>query len=79
MFQEPASREIMFRICRKDARIRWIEHMCKPVLGPDGESWGFRVANRDITERKQMARQLENRLHEIEDLKKKLEMGGLWD
>jgi len=77
-FQESASREIVFRICRKDGRIRWIDHRCKLVRGPDGESWGLRANNRDMTERKQMQRQLEDRLHEIEELKKKLEMENIY-
>ena len=77
-FQESASSEILFRICRKDGRIRWIDHRCMRVMGPDGKSWGLRAADRDITERKQMEGQLEDRLHEIEELKAKLEMENIY-
>jgi len=77
-FQDSAFREILFRICRRDGRIRWIDHRCKLVGGLDGESLGLRVNNRDMTERKQMEGQLEDRLHEIEELKKKLEMENIY-
>ena len=52
-FAEHKFREIQFRIRRKDGEIRWIEHACLPVSGREGQFLGFRVSNRDITERKQ--------------------------
>ena len=35
------------------AKIVWLKHVCRPVLGEEGEFLGTRVNNRDITERKQ--------------------------
>ena len=44
--------EIQFRIRKSDGQIRWIEHACQSVRGPQGEFLGYRVSNRDVTERK---------------------------
>jgi PAS domain S-box-containing protein len=44
---------IQFRMRRKDSDIRWLEHVCQPVYGGQGEFLGFRASNRDITGRKQ--------------------------
>ena len=46
------SHEIQFRIRKPDDQIRWIEHACQSVRGPQGEFLGYRVSNRDVTERK---------------------------
>jgi len=42
-----------FRIIDRGGEIRWIEHICIPVLGSHGSYIGRRVSNREITERKQ--------------------------
>jgi len=44
--------EIRFRIRKPDGQVRWIEHACQSVSGPQGEFLGYRVSNRDVTERK---------------------------
>ena len=44
--------EIPFRIRTREGEIRWVEHACQPVKGRQGEFLGFRVSNRDVTERK---------------------------
>ena len=41
-----------FRILTPDGTERWIAHACQPVFNSDGNPWGRRVSNRDITERK---------------------------
>jgi PAS domain S-box-containing protein len=43
---------IEFRIRRKDGKVRWFEHICRPVIGGNGENLGIRGSNRDITARK---------------------------
>ena len=48
---EPGPRTIQFRIRRKDGGLRWVDHVCQPVSGPDGDFLGIRASNRDITER----------------------------
>lgn len=43
---------IQFRIRRPDGEIRWIEHVCQPMILLDGIDQGIRASNRDITKRK---------------------------
>ncbi len=50
--REMEKQEIEFRIMRKDGEMRWIEHICHPVLTKQGKFLGFRASNRDITRRK---------------------------
>jgi len=66
-------REIRFRIKRKDGEIRWIEHACRPVITGSNKFLGFRVSNRDISERKKAEQELQNALDEIRSLKEQLE------
>lgn len=47
-----------FRIVRRDGAVRWIGHICRPVVGPDGAYRGRRISCRDITERHEAARSL---------------------
>ena len=51
---------MVFRIRRADGAIRWLEHVCQPVVDEEGTFLGTRGSNRDITERKQA----ETKLHE---------------
>jgi PAS domain S-box-containing protein len=44
--------ECIFRIRRKDGEIRWIEHVCRPVIDENGKHLGTRGSNCDITTRK---------------------------
>ena len=41
-----------FRIIRRDGQTRWISHACRPVHGNEGQPFGRRASNRDITDRK---------------------------
>jgi PAS domain S-box-containing protein len=50
--------ELNYRIIRKDGSIRWIGHVCQPILNEDGILIGTRGSNRDITERKNIEKQL---------------------
>jgi PAS domain S-box-containing protein len=58
--------EIEFRIVRPDGDIRWIDHVCQPVFGPDGTFLGTRGSNRDITIRKQAELKLAESREEME-------------
>jgi PAS domain S-box-containing protein len=71
--EELRQRELQFRIQRRDGEIRWIEHACQPVYDDQGKPLGFRASNRDITERKLAAIDLQEAYAEIEQLKNKLE------
>ncbi len=66
-------REIQLRIQRRDGETRWIEHVCQPVMDNKGSLAGFRVSNRDITERKQAELELQGAYAEITELKDQLE------
>ncbi|HSL45249.1 MAG TPA: PAS domain S-box protein [Anaerolineales bacterium] len=49
------------RIVARDGRLRWIEHVCRPLFGSDNQYLGRRMSNRDITEQKQAEREIEER------------------
>ena len=49
---ERESQGVQFRIRSRDGNIRWIEHVCRPVIDEHSEFQGIRASNRDITERK---------------------------
>lgn len=60
--------EIQFRIRAHDGKIRWIDHSCRSVIDEHGHFQGFRVSNRDVTERKMTelkARQQQNELAHV--------------
>ena len=42
---------LYFRIRLRDGEVRWIEHVCQPVLDAAGAYLGHRGSNRDVTER----------------------------
>ncbi|MFA6015086.1 MAG: PAS domain S-box protein [Gallionellaceae bacterium] len=58
-FNSPDIDNVDFRIVRRDGEIRWIAHGCRPVYGQDGEFLGRRVSNRDITERVQNEKKIQ--------------------
>jgi PAS domain-containing protein len=39
--------EIEYRITRKDGAVRWISHVCQPVVDEDGNYLGRRASDRD--------------------------------
>lgn len=62
-----------FRIIRRDGAIRWIGHVCQPVYGQEGQPFGRRGSNRDITDRKRLDEEkvvvdLEKALSEVKKL-----------
>jgi PAS domain S-box-containing protein len=64
--------EIQFRIRKPDGQARWIEHVCQSVRGPQGEFLGYRVSNRDITERKRAEELLQRSQEELRRLSTRL-------
>jgi PAS domain S-box-containing protein len=44
---------LLYRILRGDGEVRWLEHVCQPVLDTDGLCLGVRGSNRDVTDRRQ--------------------------
>ncbi len=59
---------LVFRICRADGSIRWLEHVCQPVVDESGTFLGTRGSNRDITERKKAEMELFEQLHFLQQL-----------
>lgn len=56
-----------FRITTREGKERWIEHICRPLVGGDHQYLGRRVSNRDITERK-LAEKMINQRNQKEKL-----------
>ena len=48
----PNPMTLEYRIISKEGQTRWIEHICQPVYGPDGQCLGRRASNRDVTDHK---------------------------
>jgi PAS domain S-box-containing protein len=59
-------RPIDFRLTTRDGETRWIAHVCRPVIGSDGASLGWRASNRDITRRKEIERMLQEYTETLE-------------
>ena len=55
-----ACEEIEYRIVRADGVIRWIGHVCQPIINELGDFMGIRGGNRDITERKMTEQKLKH-------------------
>jgi len=70
---DPQGSTIQFRIKCRDGSLRWIEHVCQPIIGNRGEMLGFRASNRDVTNRKEKELDLQKAYVEIEELKARLE------
>lgn len=51
---EPHPETFEFRIVRRDGEVRWLDHVCRTVVGDRGRLMGRRSSNRDITDRKRM-------------------------
>ena len=60
------SAEEEFRIVTRAGEVRWIGHLCQPVVARDGRPLGRRVSNRDITPRKRAEEELRRLNAELE-------------
>jgi PAS domain S-box-containing protein len=45
--------EVVFRIRHADGGVRWLGHVCQPIIDSSGAFLGTRGSNRDITDRQQ--------------------------
>ncbi len=50
--------DIELRIITRSGEIRWIHHLCQPVYDDSGRYAGIRGSNRDVTDRKQIEKEL---------------------
>lgn len=60
--------ELEFRIVTRNGETRCIGHVCRPIIGSEGEYLGRRASNRDITERKQAEQEIQRLNVELEHL-----------
>jgi formate hydrogenlyase transcriptional activator len=70
--------EIQFRIRSREGDIKWIEHACTPVISPENEFLGFRVSNRDITDRKEIENALRKSENSLAEAQRIAHIGS-WD
>lgn len=63
---------VYFRIGTKDGEERWIGHLCRAVYNSEGVFLGRRASNRDITEHKAVAENLQHMVEQKELLMKEL-------
>lgn len=71
------SMEIQFRIVTQEGKVRWIDHVCRPVTDAGGNHRGIRVSNRDITERKEMQEEIQRRQEELAHMTRLVTTGEL--
>ncbi len=64
---------IEIRIISKNGDVRWMGHVCRQVLTPDGMPWGWRASNQEITARKLLEHQLREQSEHLEKLNHSLE------
>jgi PAS domain S-box-containing protein len=55
---------VVFRVITRAGQERWLEHVCQPVYGSNGNYLGRRGSNRDITDRKRAEEALEEQAKE---------------
>ena len=55
---------VEFRVITRGGEERWLEHVCQPVYGSDGDYLGRRASNRDITERRRAEEALKEQARE---------------
>jgi PAS domain S-box-containing protein len=55
---------VVFRVITRGGEERWLEHVCQPVYGSNGNYLGRRGSNRDITERRRAEEALEEQAKE---------------
>lgn len=77
-FKGLESRELQFRIQKRDGQICWIENVCRPVIDNGNEFLGFRGSNRDITMRKQSELDLRSAFSQINRLKEQFEAENIY-
>ena len=70
---QPGLHCLEFRIRRRDGRIVWLGHVCRPVVDEQGRFLGIRASNHDVTDRKLAQESLEAAYAEIAKLKDQLE------
>ena len=77
-YTSEAANHIQFRIITKDGSLRWVAHSCQPVYNSEGQFFGRRASNRNITAQKQIEEQV-SRSEERLRLALDASSDGVWD
>ncbi len=64
--------ELEFRIIHKDGSVRWIHHVCQPLVNEKGKFIGTRGSNRDITQRKIVEERVQTLFNSVQMEKERL-------
>ena len=59
--EEAGLEKVEYRIIARNGDEHWVEHICRPVFAENKRYLGRRVSNRDITQRKQAEKEVEER------------------
>jgi PAS domain S-box-containing protein len=70
--------EIQIRVRTRDGEVKWLEHACQPVQGPDGKFLGFRASNRDVTDRKLVKEKIAHREQRLAEAQRIAHLGS-WE
>jgi PAS domain S-box-containing protein len=73
-----AAGEGEWRFLLPDGTVRWIAHVCQPVVDEDGAYLGVRCSNRDVTDRKHIEESLRQK-EEQHRLAVQATNDGIWD
>ena len=77
-YTSKATNHIQFRIMTRNGLLRWVAHSCQPVYNSDGQFFGRRASNRNITAQKRIEEQV-NRSEERFRLALDASSDGVWD
>jgi PAS domain S-box-containing protein len=77
MHQTRSHGEIQFRIKNRKGEIRWIHHVCHPVVDGAGHYLGLRATNRDITAQREAEEKVRCHLQELSHMSRLTTIGEL--
>ena len=73
-----SAQRLEFQVRTKAGELRWVEHLCAPVVAADGAFLGTRGSDRDITERKRAEEELRAAFAEIRALRDRFEAENVY-
>jgi PAS domain S-box-containing protein len=74
---EAVASEIQFRVNTRDGEVRWIDHICQPVIDREGDFRGVRASNRDVTSKMAAESEARQQRHELAHVTRVAAMGEL--
>ncbi len=67
--------EVQFRIRNREKKVRWIGHVCHPVVDKNGRYLGLRASNRDITVQREAEEEARRHLRELSHMSRLITVG----